>query len=108
MLRFFGTATVLPLGMPLGTLTMARGIALEIDVLPLPNGSKKRLNGTPSINTKRACEEAERAHIERALNPSIQRKEAPTFRTFGEEFKATYVRSNSQDSRQRSVAQNRK
>lgn len=38
-------------------------------VVRLPDGRKVRIAGTPAINTKKAAEEAERAHIERALNP---------------------------------------
>ena len=43
----------------------------------LPNGMNKRIFGTPAINTKQAALEAERAHIERLLQPP--RKEVPTF-----------------------------
>ncbi len=35
----------------------------------LPDGRSVRLKGTPAINTKRAAEDAERAHVELALNP---------------------------------------
>jgi integrase len=43
----------------------------------LPNGLSERIFGTPAINTKQAALEAERAHIERLLQPP--RKEVPTF-----------------------------
>ena len=43
----------------------------------LPNGMSERIFGTPAINTKQAAVEAERAHIERLLQPP--RKEVPTF-----------------------------
>lgn len=56
-------------------------------VIKLPDGSKKRICGTPTKNTKQAAEEEERRHIERELDafykqqlaPSSQRKEVPTF-----------------------------
>lgn len=35
----------------------------------LPDGTSVRIAGTPAVNTKRAAEEAERAHVERVLNP---------------------------------------
>lgn len=35
----------------------------------LPNGRSIRIAGSPSLNTQRAAEQAERAHIERVLNP---------------------------------------
>jgi integrase len=35
----------------------------------LPDGRHVRVAGSPSINTQRAAEQAERAHIERVLNP---------------------------------------
>ena len=40
-----------------------------------PDGKRIRIAGTPSINTKRAAEEAERAHIERVLNPPAPEKD---------------------------------
>ncbi len=46
-------------------------------VVMLPNGLSERIFGTPAINTKQAAVEAERAHIERLLQPP--RKEVPTF-----------------------------
>src|SRR5438045_3560830 len=46
-------------------------------VVMLPNGMSERIFGTPAINTKQAALEAERAHIERLLQPP--RKEVPTF-----------------------------
>lgn len=38
-------------------------------LVTLPNGTKKRIHGTPAMNTKRAAEQAEAAHVERVLNP---------------------------------------
>lgn len=46
-------------------------------VVKLENGSKVRLSGTPQINTKRAAEDAERAHIERAIHEAMVAKHAP-------------------------------
>lgn len=56
-------------------------------VITLPDGSRKRISGTPDKNTKKAAEEAERAHIERENVafyrdqhlPASARKEVPTF-----------------------------
>jgi integrase len=64
----------------------------------LPDGSKARISGTPSLNTKQATEDAERAHILRTLDPTTPRKEAPTFKEFIEEFKRTYVAANNKPS----------
>ncbi len=52
----------------------------------LRDGRKIRVCGTPAINTKQAAETAERAHIERVLDPSraANRKEVPTFKEFAE------------------------
>lgn len=68
----------------------------------LPDGRKERIFGTPALNTKLATEEAERAHIQRALSPSSQKMEVPTFNKFADEFMATYVRSNNRPSEQAS------
>ena len=60
----------------------------------LPNGRTVRVIGTPAINTKRAAEEAERAHIERVLNPPPEPKvEAVRHRVSVvlEKFLADYV-----------------
>lgn len=62
--------------------------------ITLPDGSKKRIKGQPSVNTKRAAELAERAHIERLLNPPLPPAEPepepepapPPVPTFGEWF----------------------
>lgn len=68
-------------------------------VVRLFDGTKVRVSGTPTINTKLAAEEAERAHIERALHPlPASRKEVPTFEKFFEEFMATYVVANNKPS----------
>lgn len=37
--------------------------------LTLPDGRRTRIEGTPAINTKAAAEAAERAHLERVLDP---------------------------------------
>ena len=54
-------------------------------VVTSPDGRKVRISGTPAINTKRAAEAEERAHILRVLNPIAQRKEVPTFARFVED-----------------------
>ncbi len=51
----------------------------------LPSGRTVRISGTPTLNTKRAAEVAEREHINRVLSPSpapVERKEVPTFQKF--------------------------
>ena len=48
-------------------------------VVRLPDGTKVRISGMPSDNTRLAAEDAERAHIRRALEPVLTRKEVPTF-----------------------------
>jgi integrase len=50
-------------------------------VVKLPDGGRARISGTPSRNTKEAAEQAERAHIDRTLNPRAdeKKKEVPTF-----------------------------
>lgn len=53
--------------------------------ITLPDGSKTRINGTPAINTKQAAELAERAHIQRALDPRAKPKEVLTFEKFADE-----------------------
>src|SRR5450432_1097622 len=53
----------------------------------LPDGSRPRIEGTPSLNTKLAAEAAERAHIERLLRGEPpERKEAPRFEEFAVDF----------------------
>jgi hypothetical protein len=57
----------------------------------LPDGSSKRIQGTPALNTKEAAERAEREHINRLedaiRNPKAARKEAaPKFETFAKTF----------------------
>ena len=54
-------------------------------IIKLPDGSKVRISGTPTLNTKVAAEAAEREHINRVLSPlpaPIERKEIPTFQKF--------------------------
>ncbi len=48
-------------------------------MMRLPDGSRRRIAGTPSLNTKAAAQAAERAHVERAMNPAAQRPVVPTF-----------------------------
>jgi integrase len=57
--------------------------------IELPDGSRTRVKGTPALNTKAAAEQAERAHIERALRgalgPENNPKEVLTLSRFVEE-----------------------
>ena len=56
----------------------------------LLDGTTPRIEGTPSLNTKLAAEQAERAHIERLLRgePDKPKQEVPTFEEFVPEFRA--------------------
>jgi integrase len=72
----------------------------------LPNGSKVRISGTPTINTKLECEREERAHIERTLNPIRETKEekpkeVPTLDVFSKEFIENYADVNNRPSETR-------
>jgi integrase len=55
-------------------------------VVKLPDGRKTRIFGTPELNTKSAAQDAERAHIERALKDPDgairKKKEVPDLKTF--------------------------
>jgi integrase len=65
----------------------------------LLDGRRVRISGTPAVNTRAAAEAAERAHIERVLNPhSAEKKEVPTLEAFKVEFMETYVRANNKPS----------
>jgi integrase len=59
----------------------------------LPDGSRIRVHGSPDVNTKRAAEEAERAHIERVLNPPApkieRRRMSDVFDRFLEDYTTT-------------------
>ncbi len=61
-------------------------------VVKLPDGSKVRIRGPAPINTKGAAENAERAHVERVLNPRPEPPAlAPLFRDFAATFMESYV-----------------
>jgi integrase len=66
----------------------------------LRDGRKVRVSGTPAVNTNQAAEAAERAHVERVLDPSrsANTKEVPTLHKFMPEFMATYVAGNNKPS----------
>jgi integrase len=71
----------------------------------LPDGSRPRIEGTPSLNTKLAAEAAERAHIERLLRGEPpERKEAPRFEEFATDFMSSYAKANNKPSEQTSKA----
>lgn len=57
----------------------------------LPDGRSVRIAGTPAINTKRAAEEAERAHVERVLNPPPVVKERRLMSDVFDQFLEDYV-----------------
>lgn len=50
--------------------------------LRMPDGTTRRISGTPMVNTKVEAESAERSHILRVLNPPTLKKEVPTFKKF--------------------------
>jgi len=55
----------------------------------LPDGSRPRIEGTPSLNTKLEAEAAERAHIQRLLRGEQPKpKEVPRFQDFVGDFMA--------------------
>jgi integrase len=61
--------------------------------IQLPNGTRTRITGTPTTNTKKAAEHAERIAIEEAMNPSAPRpkkdtheKQMPTVEEYGEVY----------------------
>src|SRR5438552_1530365 len=69
----------------------------------LPDGSKMRISGCPTLNTKVEAEREERAHIERALAPppptdEKEVQEVPTVGEFSKEFMRTYVKANNKPS----------
>src|SRR4051812_38967824 len=65
-----------------------------------PNGKQVRIAGTPATDTKTAAESAERAHIDRVMNPgrhptpgpaASDEKEVPTVKDFASKFEAEYL-----------------
>lgn len=68
----------------------------------LPDGKRKRLKGTPGVNTKKAAEHAERLAIERAMNPQDERaveavaprEEVVTLREYSDAFLEGYAADN--------------
>ncbi len=78
-------------------------------VIRLPDGSRKRIQGTPPLNTKEAAQKAEREHIQREedliRNPppvAVPAKEVPTFEEFAETFMTTFAKNNNKVSEQTS------
>ncbi len=66
-----------------------------------PDGTKVQITGTPSRNTKEAAEQAERAHIDRTLNPppeTPKQKEVPRFSEFEKQFVEIYAKTNNKPS----------
>jgi integrase len=73
-------------------------------VVRLPDGSRVRISGTSTINTRLECEREERAHIERTLNPRAEEpapKEVPTLEVFSKEFLENYAEVNNKPSEMR-------
>src|SRR6266545_1484943 len=69
------------------------------------DGTTERVSGTPTLNTKRAAEQAERAHVDRVLRPPVAepvKNEAPMLAAFGERFLETYAKANNKPSEQAS------
>jgi integrase len=69
----------------------------------LPDGSKVRISGCPTLNTKIEAEREERDHIARVLAPPppVEEKEVqevPTVGEFSKEFMRTYVKANNKPS----------
>jgi integrase len=75
--------------------------------ITLPDGRKVRIAGTPAINTKKAAEEAERAHVERVLNPPPVERErkrmSEVFDLLLAEYVATANNKNSEVESKRSA-----
>lgn len=51
-------------------------------VVKLPDGRTERISGTPTLNTRREAERAERDHVQRTLNPAPVQREVIGFREF--------------------------
>jgi len=61
-------------------------------LVTLPDGrSNGIVAGTPAMNTKRAAEEAERAHVERTINPPVVAKERRKMTDVFDRFVTDYV-----------------
>ena len=68
----------------------------------LPDGGRERVFGTPSINTKASALVAERAHIERLLNPPPPPpKVVPTVEEYAEQWLTKRTNANASDDRTR-------
>ena len=78
----------------------ARGKWFYRKRVKMPDGSRVEITGTPSRNTKEAAEQAERAHIDRALNPRTVpvKKEVPKLKDFEKQFVEVYAVSNNKPS----------
>ena len=70
--------------------------------LTMPDGTKRRIGGTPAVNTKAAAVAAERAHIERELNPPAPEPTlAPTVREYAHKWLDKRTNANASDDRTR-------
>lgn len=81
------------------------------EVVQMPDGTKERISGTAprNQNTKMACYQAMREHMERLLEPAqtapepvpeASTKEVPTINVFAYVFLNTYARTNNKPSEQ--------
>jgi integrase len=61
-------------------------------VVRLPDGTTKRIFGTPTLNTKQAAVDAERAHVERVLKGEDEPAEKTEVPTFEEWFNGRFWR----------------
>jgi integrase len=69
------------------------------------DGTTERVSGTPTLNTKRAAEQAERAHVDRVLRPPVAepvKNEGPMLAAFRERILETYAKANNKPSEQAS------
>jgi integrase len=74
-------------------------------VVTLPSGARERISGCAprQINTRVACDQAERDHIQRVLRPDLAPRPAAKevrFSEFAKEFMSTYVKANNKESEQ--------
>jgi len=87
----------------------SRGVWRYRKVLHLPDGTKRRISGTPAINKRWAAEKAEETEICRVLDDAArpkQQKEVPTFEDW---FTGRYMREwcEARHNKPRTVAEKR-
>lgn len=67
-------------------------------LITLPDGTKKRIYGTATLNTKRCAEKEEREAINKWLSGAAQMDVVPTLEEFAKRFLEFYVKSNNRRS----------